>query len=303
MKADREEAGLTVQQLAQATRIMANFVEALEQDNLAALPGKVFAKGFIKSIYKVLGKDPGSVIEQFDSDNGIEQARVVPVTHVERVQTDIVRKQSRSKPLSMRVIAGAAVAGILLVGLIWMAASGEHKKEEANVRTPATKQVEELADQPEQGDPAVAGLKEATVESTDELADQNIVPEEVAAKVADPEVEVKEDPTAAQEVVAAAPDVEAMQADATTNQGQLIEITVKKTVKIRMNIDQKGWETNELVPDTYQFRFEDVANLLLFNAAAVEMTFNGRNLGPLGDEGRVRRLSFVAGSPEKAGKM
>jgi cytoskeleton protein RodZ len=50
----REQHGVSLEELAQATRINPRFLEALEADDFAALPAGPFAKGFIRSYCQAL---------------------------------------------------------------------------------------------------------------------------------------------------------------------------------------------------------------------------------------------------------
>lgn len=59
-------------------------------------------------------------------------------------------------------------------------------------------------------------------------------------------------------------------------------------------MDRGTQEVKELKPDSYQFKFKQTADIMIYNAAAVDVRFNGRSLGSLGTAGRIRRLSFSA---------
>ncbi len=81
---------------------------------------------------------------------------------------------------------------------------------------------------------------------------------------------------------------------------QSLEITVTRAVRVRVALDSGQSETKELKPDTYKLTFSDQANLLIYDAAALSISYNGRTLGDLGGKGRIRRLSFRAQKPEGA---
>jgi hypothetical protein len=78
---------------------------------------------------------------------------------------------------------------------------------------------------------------------------------------------------------------------------QTLVLTVTDPVRIRLDVDQGPPVTRELQPDTYTFAFNKKADLLIYDAAAVKISFNGRSLGALGSKGRVRRLSFQSQPP------
>jgi cytoskeletal protein RodZ len=78
---------------------------------------------------------------------------------------------------------------------------------------------------------------------------------------------------------------------------QVLELVVSSVVKIRLDVDKGKSIVKELVPDTYRFTFTQKADMMIYDAAAVKISFNGKQLGILGAKGRIRRLSFQAQSP------
>lgn len=66
----RNARGLTVEEVASATRIRATVVRAIEAEEFAPCGGAVYARGHLKSIAGVLGIDPGPLVEEFDREHG-----------------------------------------------------------------------------------------------------------------------------------------------------------------------------------------------------------------------------------------
>src|SRR2546422_6232763 len=66
----REAKGLTVEEAAARTRILPQFLKAVEENNYARLPDEVFAKGFVRSYARILGLDEAAVIRKFDESGG-----------------------------------------------------------------------------------------------------------------------------------------------------------------------------------------------------------------------------------------
>ena len=66
----RHAAGMTVSQVADATRIRATVVSAIEQDDFRLCGGDVYARGHLKSIASAIGLDPREVVAQYDADRG-----------------------------------------------------------------------------------------------------------------------------------------------------------------------------------------------------------------------------------------
>ena len=57
VKSAREGKNLSVDEVARATRIRKEFLVAIEEERFEALPGDVFARGFVKSYADFLGLD------------------------------------------------------------------------------------------------------------------------------------------------------------------------------------------------------------------------------------------------------
>ncbi|HEV2033747.1 MAG TPA: helix-turn-helix transcriptional regulator [Candidatus Dormibacteraeota bacterium] len=59
----RGERGLTIEQVASATRIRAEYLRALEADQPGRLPAPVYAKGYLRTYARYLGLDPEPLVE------------------------------------------------------------------------------------------------------------------------------------------------------------------------------------------------------------------------------------------------
>src|SRR5881296_4358278 len=66
----REAKGLTLEEAAARTRILPQYLKAVEENNYARLPDEVFAKGFVRSYARILGLNEDAVIRKFDESGG-----------------------------------------------------------------------------------------------------------------------------------------------------------------------------------------------------------------------------------------
>jgi hypothetical protein len=62
----RSEAGLSVDQVSERTRIRATIIRAIERDDYAMCGGDFYARGHIRAIARVVGTDPAPLIQQYD---------------------------------------------------------------------------------------------------------------------------------------------------------------------------------------------------------------------------------------------
>jgi len=65
MKRLREERGVTLRQIADATKISIGRLEALERNDISRLPGGIFSRAFVRSYAIEVGLDPEQTIRDF----------------------------------------------------------------------------------------------------------------------------------------------------------------------------------------------------------------------------------------------
>jgi cytoskeletal protein RodZ len=66
----RRQAGLTVTQVSQQTRIRESIIRDIEQGDFSACGGDFYARGHIRSIAGAVGTDPAPLISEYDADHG-----------------------------------------------------------------------------------------------------------------------------------------------------------------------------------------------------------------------------------------
>jgi cytoskeletal protein RodZ len=65
LKREREMRGVSLEEIAAATRISTRFLAALESERWDELPGGVFNRGFIRSIARFLGLDEDALVAEY----------------------------------------------------------------------------------------------------------------------------------------------------------------------------------------------------------------------------------------------
>lgn len=302
LRGARERAGYSVEQLAYATKIMAQFIVCLEAGDFENVPGEVFVRGFVKSICKVLNEDSVELLALANKGYGVKKEKLLVVPGspgASRVRIGSERPERKLnldflkdfKPLVMNKQFGmgvAGLAGIVLVGLLLYGLSALIKNSGGNVGDLASKhdpvEIKIAAEPPPE-----------TPEATDVAEEATTVPPAEAGQAKKPDETHTNQADTAQSIKSAEAGTVATHYSAPGE--QVLELKVKEAVNIRINIDKRGWENARYEPDTYTIKFVDDVNLLVFDAAAVDINFNGKSLGSLGSKGRVRRLSFVKEGP------
>src|SRR5207302_8096576 len=65
LRAARERRGVSLRQIATATKISIGALEALERNDLARLPGGIFSRAFVRSYASQVGLDADETIQEF----------------------------------------------------------------------------------------------------------------------------------------------------------------------------------------------------------------------------------------------
>jgi cytoskeletal protein RodZ len=66
----RRQAGLTLTQVSQQTRIRESIVGSIEQNDFSSCGGDFYARGHIRSIAGVVGTDPVPLVREYDEEHG-----------------------------------------------------------------------------------------------------------------------------------------------------------------------------------------------------------------------------------------
>lgn len=120
LAAAREQRGLSVEDVAAATRIRATVVRAIEADEFAVCGGAVYARGHLRSIAQVVGADSKPLVEEFD--RRFDQP--VPALTTSHLQSfDPPRDAGRSgrqSPTWASVAVGVLAVAALFLGVSWL---------------------------------------------------------------------------------------------------------------------------------------------------------------------------------------
>ncbi len=81
LRRERELRQLSIEELAQTTRIPLKMLLRIEEDRFDELPGEVFARGFIKSYARALGIDSSPLLETYGRGREPEEAPA-PITAI-----------------------------------------------------------------------------------------------------------------------------------------------------------------------------------------------------------------------------
>jgi transcriptional regulator with XRE-family HTH domain len=106
----RRQAGLTITQVSQRTRIRESIIRGIEQGDFSACGGDFYARGHIRGIAGAIGTDPVPLVKEYDAEHGTPGGGM-SAAEVFEPSTPIRIRDRRSPSLSMIVI-------VVLLGII-----------------------------------------------------------------------------------------------------------------------------------------------------------------------------------------
>jgi len=83
LRRERELRGVSLREIADATKISIRFLQALEQDRIEILPGGVFRRSFVREYARFIGLDAERVVVEFGLayGEGVEPGATRPAAH------------------------------------------------------------------------------------------------------------------------------------------------------------------------------------------------------------------------------
>ena len=119
LKKVRIDKGISLREISSATKISLPVLEALERNDLARMPGGVFARGYIRAYAAELGLNPEEAVAEFRSqvDEPSEVAAPTPATPTHVDWGTYVDWGARYQNLGLTAMLGLAAALIIYTAL------------------------------------------------------------------------------------------------------------------------------------------------------------------------------------------
>lgn len=139
LKRAREQRGISLRQIATATKISMGALEALERDDFSRLPGGIFSRAFVRAYAIEVGLDPDQMVQEFLEEyerHGEATAEKAPpeVTADDRAFLERQRRAARW----LRAISIALLVFIAAIILIWRVTASRSAATEEKKRSNAT---------------------------------------------------------------------------------------------------------------------------------------------------------------------
>jgi cytoskeleton protein RodZ len=108
LRREREMRGVTLEEIAAATRISPRFLEALENEQWERLPGGAFNRGFIRSVARFLGLDEESMVAEYALETkGQNQSAATPEPYAQGMPRDWRPVIAAAVVLAVLILVGA----------------------------------------------------------------------------------------------------------------------------------------------------------------------------------------------------
>jgi len=258
----REKKGWTLEQAAFKTRILYQYLKAVEDDNYEQLPAEVFAKGFVRSYARLLGLDELQILPRFDESGGQFYAK-----RDEREQlTRRVREEARRKKANKLIVAGMVSVALVVLLLV----TGQDR----NRARPRTEPPREPA--PPANSAQVIPPSQSEMPTRLETAARSESAAREAEQPASIEVERNFSPLLPLEGIV--PDGSKL----------VVEVEAVERAWILVQADKDPGQQVMLSPgERVRWSAEEKIKLTLGNAGGVRVSLNGKLQGPYGARGKV----------------
>lgn len=271
LRREREMRGITLDEITESTKVSRRHLEALEGEHFDQLPGGVFNKGFVRAYARFLGIDEDQAVADYSaaSNEAPEPENKFPLDIHMRPDPELNPRRSYL-PL---VFAVAALVGVLVGYAFWVKSKphAQETAENASQSSPVPS-----ASAPVEKAPAPTAAQQAS-ESKPKNAER-------AAATAPQAKTQQQQPT---------PDAAATLAAGKPEKSFFISVKAREDSWVSVVADGKSVMERVLMADKHK-KIKAGKSLILRtgNAGGIEVSFNGRPLGNLGNENEPRTLTF-----------
>jgi cytoskeleton protein RodZ len=324
LRREREMRGVSLDEIATATKIGTRSLKALENEDFSKLPGGIFNKGFVRAYAKFLGINEDQAVADYviaageaeqNSENVMERIAAESERRENEKRIERAREESAEPPFTWNTIAIVvvlAVAGVL--GWQYYSRNKALKAQQSTAAatsgvpqagsiTPPSSTPSESATAVATTPAAVAAANQGAIapgSSTRQVA--TVTPVENSKAPANAQLPAASQAPAATNTSASASKSPNGLTASTTAPAQEFVVVVKTTKEswVSSRADNKSEPGRLLAANSEAtFRARNHLQLSIGNAGGVEVSFNGNPMGSVGKEGEVKTLVFTPEGPRQ----
>lgn len=272
LQREREMRGVTLEEIAEATKIGTRNLRALETNDFDKLPGGIFNKGFVRAYARYLGIDEEQAVADYLAASGQAEAPATgPLPDLPPTVKLTVRRRRPWRLVALVLLLLAAAY------LGWRAYSQRYASADDSA-VPAAP-------------PAATETKAAPAPSTSAATDSSSPAGTVTSGATGPAATGAATPTPA----ASAPAGQPAPTESAPVAGFALEVRAKRDCWVAVTVDGKS-QGNQLMKAGSQQSLHATREIVLTvgNAGGLDIFVDGKPLPPQGSEGQKRTLTFTA---------
>ena len=258
LKSKREARNISLEEIAEATKIRKAILEAIENDRQDLIPPRVFTQGFLKSYASYLELDESDVVKRYQE--------TLEELEAKSGEEKIVSQQPPRKVLTpIRVLVLFIIFILALAS--WLFKSPQEKKEVSLSKDIHEKESADLLKPTPVAKPET--VEEETEGEVIEAKGESGLPAEGEETSREKEAEAKE------------------------SEQMILKVVATEQTWIKFQLDQnEPFEVSLRPGELFRVKAEEKFNLRIGNAGGVELFFNEKPLGNPGKQGEVIDLTL-----------
>lgn len=115
----REDAGFSVDELAHIVNLRPGLIRAMESNDFLPCGGDTYARGHIRNISQATGSNAKELLAMYDAEHSVDSRSI----HSQLVDNNAAAIRSENRKLSWKVLVGASLSVVLLIGVAQFALS------------------------------------------------------------------------------------------------------------------------------------------------------------------------------------
>jgi len=116
----RENAGLSVDELAHIVNLRPGLIKAMESNDFLPCGGDTYARGHIRNIAQITGSNAQELLAIYDADHSVDSRSI----HSQLVDNNAAAIRKENRKLSWKVLVGASLSIVVLIGVAQFAIGG-----------------------------------------------------------------------------------------------------------------------------------------------------------------------------------
>lgn len=115
----REDAGFSLDELAHLVNLRPALIQSMESNDFLPCGGDTYARGHIRNIAQVIRCNPQELLAMYDEEHAVDSRSI----HSQLVDNNAAAIRSENRKLSWKVLVGASLSIVVLIGVAQFALS------------------------------------------------------------------------------------------------------------------------------------------------------------------------------------